>query len=618
MDSELERLEAEGAWERSTNPTWVSRMFLVPKPGNNKWRLIVDLRYVNTFCRDFPMKYETLKKMRNLSKVGNYMFSFDLQDGYYALGVKQSHRDYFTVNYRGQLWRLAGLPMGWNASPYLFCRLMHQMVRWLRNPAMAEDRRLRRPTRALRKRLRGQRWRGIRVLPFVDDYLFVCDSHEHALSVRAEVEATLQRLGLSRNPKKGIWEPTQVLEHLGLRIDLAKGVFQAPNDKLDNIRSVARNLLGMAARERRWVPVRMLATLAGKAQFLYLAIPAARFYLRELHDVMATKDSWSGRVKITNQLRRDLLWWRDVPSQQNGRPIHKPTETAYLHVDSSDYGWGAVLNDLKTARGFWYDEDRAQHITFKELKAVRYAVSSFLPELMGRRVLLHEDNQAVVSVITHLTTRSPAMMLELRKLWFLLDSNDVHLRPRYIRSAANIWADKLSRELDYSDWQLNPRIFRHLNREWGPYSIDRFATMENAMLPRYNARWRDPRCEAVDSLRLSDQHWRVNANWCNPPWELLQELVLKLQRSGASATVVAPNWVGESWHQQLMELSSDIIIYPPARDLFFPGRLGARAGVGRPGWSVVVCRVPSRRGCSHPAYVGGLHQHRLSSPPRSA
>jgi len=62
-----------------------------------------------------------------------------------------------------------------------------------------------------------------------------------------------------------------------------------------------------------------------------------------------------------------------------------------------------VLNDLKTARGFWYDEDRDQHIKFKELKAVRYAIESFLPEVMGKRILLHEDNQAVVSVLTHLT-----------------------------------------------------------------------------------------------------------------------------------------------------------------------------------------------------------------------
>ena len=31
----------------------------------------MDLRHLNMFCRDFPMKYETLKRMRNISKQGN-------------------------------------------------------------------------------------------------------------------------------------------------------------------------------------------------------------------------------------------------------------------------------------------------------------------------------------------------------------------------------------------------------------------------------------------------------------------------------------------------------------------------------------------------------------------
>jgi hypothetical protein len=59
------------------------------------------------------------------------------------------------------------------------------------------------------------------------------------------------------------------------------------------------------------------------------------------------------------------------------------------------------------------------------------------------------------------------MMEKLRRLWYLLDTNDIHIRPRYIRSAANVWADKLSRELDTEDWQLNPRIFEHLQHRWG-------------------------------------------------------------------------------------------------------------------------------------------------------
>jgi hypothetical protein len=54
------------------------------------------------------------------------------------------------------------------------------------------------------------------------------------------------------------------------------------------------------------------------------------------------------------------------------------------------------------------------------------------------------------------------MMTELRRLWYLLDTNDVHIRPRYIRAAASIWADTLSREPDTEDMLLNPRLFAHL------------------------------------------------------------------------------------------------------------------------------------------------------------
>ncbi len=57
------------------------------------------------------------------------------------------------------------------------------------------------------------------------------------------------------------------------------------------------------------MPVKSLAFLAGKAQFLHLAIPVARFYLRELHDVVKSVKSWTGTVRVSKQLKRDLEWW---------------------------------------------------------------------------------------------------------------------------------------------------------------------------------------------------------------------------------------------------------------------------------------------------------------------
>jgi hypothetical protein len=44
MDSELPRFLQSGAGKHGHRNRWVSKMFLVPKPGENKWRLIIDLR----------------------------------------------------------------------------------------------------------------------------------------------------------------------------------------------------------------------------------------------------------------------------------------------------------------------------------------------------------------------------------------------------------------------------------------------------------------------------------------------------------------------------------------------------------------------------------------------
>ena len=132
------------------------------------------------------------------------------------------------------------------------------------------------------------------------------------------------------------------------------------------------------------------------------------------------------------------------------------------------------------------------------------------------------------------------MVCKLRKLFLLLDTYEIKIRTRYIRSAANVWADNRSRVTDNSVWQLAPRKFRHFNNIWGNHTVDRFASYTNKQQPRYNAKWRDGSAEAVDSLHLLDREWRQENNSCNPPWELLHDLAAKLRQSGAAATVIVP------------------------------------------------------------------------------
>jgi hypothetical protein len=86
-------------------------VFLVPKPNVKKWCLIFDLRELNNYCAEFNLLCETLKHLRHLSRPGACFVSLDLANGYYTLGIREEDRNFFTVNYMGELWRLACLPM---------------------------------------------------------------------------------------------------------------------------------------------------------------------------------------------------------------------------------------------------------------------------------------------------------------------------------------------------------------------------------------------------------------------------------------------------------------------------------------------------------------------------
>jgi hypothetical protein len=85
-------------------------------------------------------------------------------------------------------------------------------------------------------------------------------------------------------------------------------------------------------------------------------------------------------------------------------------------------------------------------------------------------------------------------------------------------------------------------MFAELDMRFGQYSIDRFASAHNTLLPRYNAGGKDPTCEDVDALHLPDNDLHKEYNGCNPPGPLLPNLVKNLRQSVGAATVVAPRW----------------------------------------------------------------------------
>ena len=293
-------------------------------------------------------------------------------------------------------------------------------------------------------------------------------------------------------------------------------------------------------------------------------------------------------MRLGRQSLADLGWWAELRGSKHvGRAIWRPAETRLLHTDASDLGWGAAVDLAQRhapAHGFWSPDELPFHITWKELVAVRKGVEFFLPQLAGRRVLLREDNMAVVWILTSMVSRSPQLMHELRKLWYVLDAHDIDLRALYIRSAANVIADRASRLAVSGDYALTRTRFEALQAAWGECTVDAFASPATALLPRYWAAGAIAGAEAVDAF---SQEWRGEQVWALPPPGLLLQLVQLLKETGASAHVCAPHWPSAAWYPLLLELSSEHVVLPPGS----LERVAADAPPRLASWPVAVFRV---------------------------
>ena len=526
---------------RAQRTTHVSRAFVTYHKG--KPRLVIDLRWVNLHVRKYGCRFESLATLRRMMRRGDWMFSIDLTDAYHHVPFHNDDIHYFTFAIETlegvEYFSTPVLNFGWTNSPAVFTEVMRTVVKHIRCPPDGE---------------------GTRTLPWLDDFAFFVRgdaSYSTACASRDAIHTLLGELGLMRAQGKGQHDPTHLLDdHLGYSIDSERGLFLLTARRETSLTQGAHWLLRQAAAHGGRVRTRSLAAFAGLGEASGLALPLGRFMLRSLYDCLATRRGWGGTVALSAQGRTDLRWWSTLRASPHvGRAIWRSPHTKELWTDASDLGWGGALPKrarLAPAAGFWSPDELPWHITRKELVAVRLSVQHFLPQLAGHRVLLHEDNMAVVWVLTHFVSRSPALMRELRTLWRLLAAHDISLHPVYIRSADNKVADAASRMAAPRDYVLSRATFELIQRSWGWCTVDAFASPATAQLPRF---WTAPGHAGGEAQDAFAQEWGGERLWVHPPPAMLPAVVQMLDSARTEAYVCAPRWPAAAWYGMLRDMS---------------------------------------------------------------
>lgn len=133
-----------------------------------------------------------------------FMFSFDLKSGYHHVDIAQEHETFLGFSWRVPdsikeiFYVFTVLPFGLSSAPWVFTKVLKPLEKY---------------------------WRvqGLCIAIFLDDGWAIVQDREICRIKARAVRADLCNAGFVVNEDKSVWEPTQVLDWLGITWNAALG-----------------------------------------------------------------------------------------------------------------------------------------------------------------------------------------------------------------------------------------------------------------------------------------------------------------------------------------------------------------------------------------------------------
>ncbi len=189
-------------------------------------------------------------------------------------------------------------------------------------------------------------------------------------------------------------------------------------------------------------------------------------------------------------------------------------------TDASNTGWG-TLCEGKPTFGHWSKAESGFHINCLEMLAVCRACQFFLPDLIGRHVLIRSDSMSVVSYINHqggLSSKRLFILAERLLEWAQLNLRS--LRAAHLPGRLNQGADMLSRSnVPSEEWMLHPQVVQKIWKTFGKAEVDLFASKDNSHCPTYYSKDREALAHDWPNLLL----------YAFPPIALLPQVVRRIR-----------------------------------------------------------------------------------------
>ena len=220
-----------GRIKETRSPPYIVSPLTVAKNSHNKPRLILDLRYVNSFVYKDKIKFDDWRTMQDLVDNKGFLYKFDISQGYHHIDIDKNHQKYL-----GFSWKIDGkiryfmftvLPFVLCSAPFILTKVMRSLVKFWRRE-------------------------GIKICVYIDDGLGASPSLDLAVEEAEFVRNSLNQCGFIINSKKSVWQPRKELIWLGIKINLIKSRFTIPESQIlsimESIQVTIKNLQYTIAR----------------------------------------------------------------------------------------------------------------------------------------------------------------------------------------------------------------------------------------------------------------------------------------------------------------------------------------------------------------------------------
>lgn len=504
-----------------------STYFLIPKKDGGL-RPILDLRPLNVYLKRLPFKMLHTRHILEAIEPGEWFTTVDLKDAYFHVPICKDHWKFLRFAFQGRAYEFRVLPFGLSLSPRVFTRVVAAALAPLQE-------------------------RGLKILPYLDDWLICGSTRQQVMKNTEAVLAHIQALGFRVNLKKSDLNPRQVVSFLGIHLDSRAMEARLTPRRVAKIQETLQSFR-LGKRLEFHCFQKLLGLISAATMLVPLGLLRARPLQRWLNSFkLHPRRDRRKKLRVTRSCLKALRPWRDMRLLVHGVSLGCiPSRRTLVSTDASLSGWGAVWEG-RTVRGLWQPPWDTEHINVLELRAVYCSLRALLPVIQGRHVLVRTDSAMAVCYINHQGgTRSLRCLRMVQKLLFWSFPRLASLRAIYVPGVQNRAADLLSRSGPCpGEWRLHPEVVANLWAHFGTAKTDLFASKETTHCPSWFSMSHPRGPLGLDAL---SHEWPDGLLYAFPPLPLIPHVLNRVAQGCYTVLLIAPRWPARPWFPVLLQL----------------------------------------------------------------